>query len=74
MIPRSAWVATSDARHASTDPSPECGYPTGVSVQTLCGHPVIADNDRGRSRRTCLVCAERALVRVVEGGVRRDRA
>lgn len=66
MVPRMAWVATEDVRHASTDSSPERGYPSGACVQTLCGHPVVADRDRGRSRRTCRECE--VLARVAVGG------
>lgn len=41
---RRSWVPADGARHASIDTKPTGGYPTGMCVQTLCGHQLIADN------------------------------
>ncbi|MBB5159985.1 zinc finger protein [Saccharopolyspora phatthalungensis] len=38
------WVPAEGKRHASTDPKPFKGYPTGFVVATLCGHQLAADN------------------------------
>ncbi|MEU5848920.1 zinc finger protein [Saccharopolyspora shandongensis] len=51
------WVPADGKRHASADPRPGAGYPTGVCVETLCGRQLIADNtDLGWLWGTCPDC------------------
>ncbi|MDR7301001.1 zinc finger protein [Haloactinomyces albus] len=39
------WVPADQARHASTDSTPNGhGYPTGTEVMTLCEQQLTADN------------------------------
>ncbi|WP_443204464.1 zinc finger protein [Saccharopolyspora sp. 5N708] len=38
------WVPAQDQRHASLDRRPGGGYPTGMSVRTLCDQQLTAEN------------------------------
>ncbi|WP_407074752.1 zinc finger protein [Saccharopolyspora sp. SCSIO 74807] len=38
------WVPAAGQRHATLDARPGGGYPTGISVETLCGVQICADN------------------------------
>ncbi|GGI80879.1 hypothetical protein GCM10011581_17810 [Saccharopolyspora subtropica] len=61
-----SWVPAVGQRHASTDAKPAGGYPTGMTVQTLCGHQLIADNtETAWLWETCPEC--NAAARVLAG-------
>ncbi|MGI8311086.1 zinc finger protein [Saccharopolyspora sp. ASAGF58] len=38
------WAPADGKRHASTDPKPRKGYPTGFVVATLCGYQLAVEN------------------------------
>lgn len=40
------WVPAGGKRHASKDPRPEGGYPTGCNVDTLCDQQVTANSSK----------------------------
>ncbi|MFI0468513.1 zinc finger protein [Saccharopolyspora sp. 5N102] len=51
------WVPADGQRHASLDSRPGGGYPTGMSVSTLCERELPADNsDLGWLWSTCGDC------------------
>ncbi|MBB5159440.1 zinc finger protein [Saccharopolyspora phatthalungensis] len=55
------WVPADGQRHASTDPKPAKGYPTGFVVGTLCGHQLAAENtSRSWLWPTCGTCNDKA--------------
>ncbi|MBB5152500.1 zinc finger protein [Saccharopolyspora phatthalungensis] len=55
------WVRADGKRHASTDPKPRMGYPTGCVVGTLCGHQLAAENtDPAWLWETCRTCDDKA--------------
>ena len=70
MLPGLTSALTDDARHWSTDTSPEQGYRTDTAVLPLCGHPVTVNNDPARPRHACRTCESIALERIarIENG------
>lgn len=48
---------TASKRHASLDTRPGGGYPTGMTVATLCGFQLSADNSTAAwTWDTCVAC------------------
>jgi zinc finger protein len=55
------WVPGEGQRHASLDSRPGGGYPTGMTVTTLCQQRLSADNtELGWLWPTCRSCNEEA--------------
>ncbi|MBB5156409.1 zinc finger protein [Saccharopolyspora phatthalungensis] len=55
------WVPADGKRHASTDPKPAKGYPSGLVVATLCGHQLAAEKtDLAWLWETCRTCDDKA--------------
>lgn len=54
------WAPGAELRHASLDPAPGAGYPSGIAVETLCDRQIVTDTDwLAWLRPTCPTCDER---------------